>query len=163
MQKIRLNTEIERFEDSRELPNDEQSLLESAISAMHNAYAPYSRFKVGAALQLENGMVILGNNQENAAYPSGLCAERVAFYAASANYPGVSMLKVAITATSLDFPTENPISPCGACRQSMLEYEINQIKPITVLLKGNGGVVFRIHGVKQLLPIFFNEEGLKSR
>lgn len=155
-------TEVEEFDSPEMLPADEQALLERAIEAKNAAYAPYSRFKVGAALQMANDLVIKGNNQENMAYPSGLCAERVAFFAAGANYPGVSVLKVAITAAAEHFPSDHPIAPCGACRQAMLEYEMNQKQPITLIMRGTTGKVYRVHGIRQLLPIFFHEEGLKD-
>jgi len=163
MEKITISTLVEVFENSQELPQTEQELLQTANEALEHAYAPYSRFRVGAAILLANGLVLKGNNQENAAYPSGLCAERVAFFAAGANYPGVAILKVAITAASMDFASDHPVAPCGACRQSMLEYEMNQSEPITVLMRGLSGKTFRTVGIRQLLPLFFHEEGLKSK
>lgn len=153
--------EIEVFDDLIEMPQDERELMAEATQAMERAYAPYSGFHVGAAIRLENGQVIQGNNQENMAYPSGLCAERVAFFHAGAMHPGLKILKLAITAGSDSFPSDHPIAPCGACRQSMLEYELNQHHPITVILRGKEGKTYRLHGVKSLLPLFFNEEGLK--
>lgn len=153
--------EVEVFDDLIEMPQDEQELMAEATQAMERAYAPYSGFHVGAAIRLENGQIIQGNNQENMAYPSGLCAERVAFFHAGAAYPGKKILKLAITAGSKDFPSDHPIAPCGACRQSMLEYELNQKEPIVVIMRGIEGKVYRIVGVQSLLPLFFNEEGLK--
>ncbi|MFM9985082.1 MAG: cytidine deaminase [Flavobacteriales bacterium] len=155
-------TEVEEFDSPELLPEDEQRLLQEAILAKNNAYAPYSQFKVGAALLMENGLVIHGNNQENMAYPSGLCAERVAFFAAGAHYPGMPIHKVAITAASEKFPSDHPIAPCGACRQAMLEYEMNQKTPITLIMRGTTGKIYRISGIRQLLPIYFHEEGLKK-
>lgn len=155
-------TEVEEFDSPELLPEDEQRLLHEAIHAKNNAYAPYSQFRVGAALLMENGLIIHGNNQENMAYPSGLCAERVAFFAAGANYPGMPIYKVAITAASEKFPSDHPIAPCGACRQAMLEYEMNQQSPITLIMRGTTGKVYRISGIRQLLPIYFHEEGLKK-
>jgi cytidine deaminase len=155
-------TEVEEFDSPEFLPADEQNLLNEAIHAKNNAYAPYSQFKVGAALLMENGLILHGNNQENMAYPSGLCAERVAFFAAGANYPGMPIHKVAITAASEKFPSDHPIAPCGACRQAMLEYEMNQNSPITLIMRGTTGKVYRISGIRQLLPIYFHEEGLKK-
>jgi cytidine deaminase len=154
--------EIEVFTSLEELPSDEQYLLSEANIAMAAAYAPYSRFKVGAALILENGQVITGNNQENMAYPSGLCAERVAFYYAGAQYPGVTIKKLAITAAAEHFPSDHPIAPCGACRQSMLEYELNQKEPIVVLMRGAEGKTYRVQGIHSMLPLFFNEDCLKK-
>jgi cytidine deaminase len=154
--------EVDVFEHTFELPEDEQRLLESATEVMHRAYAPYSQFKVGAALYLQNGVVIQGSNQENMAYPSGLCAERVAFFHAGTMYPGERITKLAITAGALNFPSDHPIAPCGACRQSMLEYELNQKEPIVVIMRGLEGKTYRIKGVQSLLPLYFNEEGLKK-
>lgn len=154
--------EVEVFDDITEMPHDEQELMTEATAAMDRAYAPYSGFHVGAAIRLENGTIIQGNNQENMAYPSGLCAERVAFFHAGAMHPGAKILKLAITAGSDSFPSDHPIAPCGACRQSMLEYELNQQQAITVILRGKEGKTYRLHGVKSLLPLFFNEEGLKQ-
>jgi cytidine deaminase len=154
--------EVEVFDHVEELPQDEQILLTHAHNAMKRAYAPYSHFHVGAAIYLDNGQVIEGNNQENMAYPSGLCAERVAFFHAGAMFPGVKITKLAITAQAEHFPSDHPIAPCGACRQSMLEYELNQKSPITVIMRGVEGKTYRMHGVHSLLPLFFNEEGLKK-
>ncbi|MBX7050593.1 MAG: cytidine deaminase [Flavobacteriales bacterium] len=163
MEKFVIHTEVFAFDQPEELALTEQKLLEAATEAMRDAYAPYSRFKVGAAILLENGVVIKGNNQENAAYPSGLCAERVAIYACGANYPGIRIISIAITAGSLDFASDHPIAPCGACRQTMLEYELNQESPIAVIMRGRSGKIYRCEGIKQLLPIFFHEDGLKVR
>ena len=163
MEIINLQTIIECFDTPTELTADEQSLLNAATEALSHAYAPYSRFRVGAALLLENGVVVKGNNQENAAYPSGLCAERVGIFYAGANYPGVSVNKIAITAASMDFSSDHPVAPCGACRQSLLEYELNQGKPIIIIMKGTNGKTYRSAGVRQLLPLFFHEDGLKSK
>jgi cytidine deaminase len=157
-----IQTEIEELNSPLDLPGDEQQLLINASIAKENAYAPYSKFKVGAALTLANGQTILGNNQENMAYPSGLCAERVAFFAAGAQYPGMAIHKIAITAASDNFPSNHPIAPCGACRQAMLEYEMNQKSPITLIMRGTAGKVYRMKGISQLLPLFFHEEGLKD-
>jgi cytidine deaminase len=157
-----IQTEIEELNSPLDLPGDEQQLLINASIAKENAYAPYSKFKVGAALILANGETILGNNQENMAYPSGLCAERVAFFAAGAQYPGMAIHTIALTAASDNFPSNHPIAPCGACRQAMLEYEMNQKSPITLIMRGTTGKVYRVIGISQLLPLFFHEEGLKD-
>lgn len=163
MEKFIIHTEVFAYDHPDELNPIEAKLLESATEAMRDAYAPYSRFKVGAALLLEDGKIIKGNNQENAAYPSGLCAERVAIFACGANYPGMKILSIAITAGSLDFASDHPIAPCGACRQTMLEYELNQDAPIAVIMRGRSGKIYRCEGIKQLLPIFFHEDGLKLK
>lgn len=161
MEKLLLETHLECYDNLEMLEKEEQLLMEEAFKAKERAYAPYSNFMVGAALLLANGEIISGNNQENMAYPSGLCAERVAFYFAGASFPGVPILKVAVTAASSEFPSDHPIAPCGACRQAMLEYEMNQDIAITLIMKGTTGKVYRLSGVRQLLPLFFHEGGLK--
>jgi cytidine deaminase len=163
MKKIVIETFIESYENPEALPMDESSLLDQAVTAMQGAYAPYSQFKVGAAILLDNGLIQLGSNQENAAYPSGLCAERVAMFAAGAIYPSSKILKIAITAASDLFPSDHPVAPCGACRQSMLEYELRQKEPIVVLMRGRTGKIYRVEGISPLLPLFFHEEGLLSK
>jgi cytidine deaminase len=162
MQKLIIESEIEVYAHISELSEVEQSLLQSAEVAMKTAYAPYSHFLVGAALLLENGAIVKGSNQENAAYPSGLCAERVAVFAAGATYPGIPIIKVAIVAGSERYPSDHPISPCGACRQSLLEYELNQSTAMVILMKGLNGVIHRVNSLKSLLPLYFHEDGLKS-
>ena len=125
MKKIQLATSGYLYEDINELPEIDKNLMEEAIKATKKSYAPYSKFRVGAALLMEDGSIIIGNNQENAAYPSGMCAERVAFWKAGSEFPKKKIKKVAITAIS-DHVVDKPVGPCGACRQTMLEYEINQ-------------------------------------
>ena len=136
-----------------------QELAEASIQAMQDAYAPYSKFNVGAALLLENGVVIKGNNQENAAYPSGLCAERVAFFAASANYPGVRIVAAAVTALSAQYVQGEPVTPCGSCRQSMLEYELKQGADIPLLMISTSGETVLSPSIKKLLPLYFESRG----
>jgi cytidine deaminase len=152
----------EEYNSSQELPPDEQDLLNHAKKALKNAYAPYSNYYVGAAILLENGKIFTGNNQENMAFPSGLCAERVAIYAAASNAPGVIIKKIAISAHSEQFPVEEPVPPCGSCRQAMIEYEMNQKQNIRVILQGDTGKIFVIKSVGSLLPLSFHENGLKK-
>jgi cytidine deaminase len=134
--------------------------MELAVKARHRAYAPYSNFTVGCALLLENGEIVTGNNQENAAYPSGLCAERVAIFAAGAQYPGVAVLKLAITASPKDDSFHKPVPPCGACRQSIAEYENNQDKDIELYFMGAAGKVMKSHSLRDLLPLVFDKKYL---
>lgn len=162
MEEITFVTRVENFSNTEELNSAERELILASEEAMKRAYAPYSGFQVGAAVLLENGVVVQGNNQENMAYPSGLCAERVAIYHAGATYPGVKVKAVAISAGSDVLEVSHPVSPCGACRQAMLEYEMNQQQSIVILMKGRTSQVYRVTGVKQLLPLFFNEQGLKQ-
>jgi cytidine deaminase len=123
MKEIILQTSFSVFDSKDELPADVGNLMDQAIDVRKKAYAPYSKFRVGAALLLDNGKIVLGSNQENAAYPSGLCAERTAIFYTGANYPEAKIIKMAISAASDTNTTTSPIPPCGACRQSIAEYE----------------------------------------
>lgn len=137
-----------------DLEKADQEILYKAIEASKGAYADYSKFKVGAAVQLQNGEVVIGSNQENAAYPSGLCAERVALFSASANYPSQPILTLAIYAADALGKSE-PVPPCGACRQVMMEYDLKQSQSLRVLLLSENGKVWEFRSVKELLPFAF--------
>lgn len=153
----------EQFPDSSQLSADEQDLLRQAMEATRNAYAPYSEFFVGAAVLLENGEVIQGSNQENGAYPSGLCAERTALFATGAAGKSGLIRKMAIRAHSPKYHMNHAVGPCGACRQVMVEYEKLAGKPMTVLLQGETGEILRIEGVMDnLLPFTFDLFSLKK-
>lgn len=158
---IKIHYEI--YKSTEELNNQDKILIERAIEAAHNAYAPYSGFNVGAAILLDNGKIVIGNNQENAAYPSGLCAERVAMFAASSLYPDAIMESIAITAFSDKFVVDFPITPCGSCRQVMSEYETRQRKSMRVILKGAKGEIQLINKIADLLPFMFNADDLKQK
>ena len=134
--------------------------MHKAQEARERAYAPYSRFKVGAALQLANGKIVTGNNQENAAFPSGLCAERVAAFYAGATYPGIAFETLALTVRSLNKEVDTPTPPCGACRQSLAEYEVNQKSPMTLYFMGETGKIVQANSVKDLLPLIFDNSFL---
>lgn len=155
-----LQLELITYASETELPVDDQALLLKAKEAAVQAYAPYSKFKVGAAVLLSNGLVITGNNQENAAYPSGLCAERVALYFANAAYPDQTVEAIAITAIGSISVIKEPISPCGACRQVMAEYENKSKKPMRVILQGQEGAVLVLPAMKHLLPFSFTDDTL---
>jgi len=144
-----------------ELSEAEKKLVLKAKEATVNSYAPYSAFRVGAALQLENGQVVTGNNQENAAYPSGLCAERVTLFYANANWPDTPVITLAIAARGQSGFLKFPISPCGSCRQVLLESERRQKRPIRILLYGEEGITI-ISSVRDLLPLSFDETYLSS-
>ena len=148
------------FEKITELPLEVQNLMQKAVEIRKKAYAPYSKFRVGAAILLENGEIVEGSNQENAAYPSGLCAERVALFYAGAKYPGTKILKIAISATSDNFVSSKPIPPCGSCRQSISEYELNQKTPIALFFMGEEGAIIQAHSISDLLPLSFSKENL---
>ena len=129
----------------------------SAIEARKKAYAPYSGFSVGAAMVLENGEVISGSNQENASYPSGLCAERVAIYYAGAKFPGATIKTIAISAASGKNKINVPVPPCGACRQAIAEYEIKQNSPIAIYFMGETGSIIKADALKDMLPLIFEK------
>lgn len=149
-------SEIESFSDLSELTPEFQELVNQAKKALESSYSPYSGFSVGSALKLSNGTVVLGSNQENIAYPSGLCAERVAIFSAGTNYPGTEIETIAIIAKSLHGNVANPVTPCGSCRQVMIEVEINQNKPITVIMAGTNGEVWVSKSVNNLIPFYFS-------
>ena len=156
MKEVKIESMFTVYEDLSELPDDIQQLMQSAIETREKAYAPYSKFKVGAAILLDNNEVIIGSNQENASYPSGLCAERTAIYYAGAKYPKAKFLKMAITASSQNQITDSPIPPCGACRQAISEYEIKQEQPIEIYFMGATGKVIKSNSLSNLLPLAFD-------
>ena len=156
MKKITLSLEFQEYSDAGKLPGEDSQLLQEAVRATGTSYSPYSHFRVGAAVLLENGEIITGSNQENAAYPSGLCAERVALFAASAQFPGVAVKALAITAKSIETVINQPVTPCGACRQVMMEYENKGGVPMKVIMSGEEGPVLVSPSVKNLLPINFD-------
>lgn len=160
MNEITISATLQVYDDISELPLVIQNLMNTAIEARNNAYAPYSKFNVGAALLLDNNEVVIGNNQENASYPSGLCAERTAVYYAGAKYPKAKILKMAITASSQKQVTDEPIPPCGACRQVIAEYEIKQKEPIEIYFMGAEGKVIKSNSLANLLPLLFDNSVL---
>lgn len=143
------------FSNWTDLPEQEQRLVDKAYEAMENAYAPYSEFKVGACALMDDGSFILGNNQENAAFPSGICAERVALFYAGANFPNKKVLTLCIVAKGDLMPASQLLSPCGGCRQVMLESENRQKQPIRVILVNQDGRTMVLESVIQLLPFGF--------
>jgi len=160
MKEISVTSSFLVYDSIKELSNEVQDLMEQAIEIRKKAYAPYSKFRVGAALLLDNGKIVLGSNQENAAYPSGLCAERVAIFYAGSVYPEAKILKMAITAASDNNQTKAPIPPCGSCRQSIAEYEIKQETPIEIYFMGEIGEVYKSTSLKNLLPFMFDKKFL---
>jgi len=162
MKKVELKIAFTEFESESELNSVEQELLQKARQSCDLAYAPYSDFHVGAALLLENGMIVTGNNQENVAFPSGLCAERVAIYYAGAQYPNIAIKTIAITCKSKSFHVGEPLSPCGGCRQAMSEYEMRHKSNIRVILMGETGRIRVIDSIADLLPFMFKAEELKK-
>ncbi len=160
MNKVTITANFDVFETIQELPTDIQNLMHEAVAIRKTAYAPYSHFKVGTTILLDNGEIIVGSNQENAAYPSGLCAERVAVFFAGAKYPEAKILKMAISAASDNTTTSAPIPPCGACRQSIAEYEIKQNTPIEIYFMGEIGSIYKSDSLKNLLPLLFDKKFL---
>lgn len=163
MKLITLTSTIEEYSNQAELSEADQNLIVRAREAGRNAYAPYSAFHVGAALMLEDGTIHIGSNQENVAYPSGLCAERVALFHAGALHPELAVITIAVTCSSKQFRVDSPLAPCGACRQVMAETERRYGKPIRVLLAGETGAVYVIASVKDLLPLSFVADELKAK
>jgi cytidine deaminase len=160
MKEISITSSFTVYNSLEELSKDIQDLMNEAVEVRKKAYAPYSQFRVGAALLLDNGKIVLGSNQENAAYPSGLCAERVAIFHAGSIYPEAKILKMAITAASDTNQTTAPIPPCGSCRQSIAEYEIRQDTPIEIFFMGEIGEVYKSASLKNLLPFMFDKKFL---
>src|SRR6187402_2180329 len=158
MQEIVFTSQITVFDTFQELPIDVQDLMFKAIEVRKHAYAPYSKFRVGAAVLLDNGEIIVGSNQENAAYPSGLCAERVAIFQASSIYPEATIVKIALTAASDNNKTTTPVPPCGSCRQAIAEYEIRQNTPIEIYFMGETGMIYKSASIKNLLPFMFEKK-----
>ena len=160
MKEVKIETILEVYDDFSELLMAIQNLMGQAVEARNNAYAPYSKFNVGAAILLDNDEVVIGSNQENACFPSGLCAERTAIYSAGAKYPKAKILKMVITASSQNQVTDKPIPPCGACRQAIAEYEIKQEQPIEIYFMGAKGKVVKSHSLLNLLPLLFESSVL---
>ena len=157
IRKINIESTFEIYDSIKELEPSAQALLQKAAEARKKAYAPYSKFLVGAALELENGKLISGSNQENASYPSGLCAERTAVYYAGAEFPNQKILRMAIVAGSSITPTTKPIPPCGACRQALSEYEVKQNTPMKLYFMGTSGQIAVSKSVENILPWIFDK------
>ncbi len=160
MKELKIKSTLQVYESLDKLPDEVQELMHQSFKIRDKAYAPYSRFLVGAALVLENGEVVLGNNQENASYPSGLCAERTAIYYAGAHFPDIPIVRMALSAKSLKHQLITPTPPCGACRQAIAEYELKQNKPIEIFFMGELGKVIRSYSLANLLPLIFDKSYL---
>jgi cytidine deaminase len=160
MKEQKFEFEYEVYNDISELKKEDAALLIKARAVTKQAYAPYSNFFVGAVAQLNNGEIVSGTNQENASYPVGICAERVLLGNAATLYPGISIDTMAISYDSKEVKSDHPISPCGMCRQSLLEYETRMKKPIRLILAGQEGRIFIVNTVHYLLPFAFNSSEL---
>mgnify|MGYP002512854745 FL=1 len=143
------------YESLDQLELRDRELAQAAIEATKGSYAPYSNFNVGAAVRLDNGQIVKGSNQENAAYPSGICAERTAMFYASANYPENAMTAIAITASQNGTLCDNPATPCGSCRQVMAQYQTKGGQPMEILLVG-GKKIWKFGKVDDVLPLIFD-------
>ncbi len=150
---------VEEYEGLDELSEMDQQLILEARKIARTAYAPYSHFRVGASVLLTNGQVISGNNQENSAYPSGLCAERVAMFYANANYPNEKIAAIAISALKNGDMVDDPVRPCGSCRQALLEAEVRFKQPIRIILDGKNKIQV-LQGIESLLPLSFSRSFL---
>jgi len=162
MQKRNISISFDEYNSLDELNSQDQILCIEAKKAMSNSHSPYSGFRVGVAVQLESGRIVYGSNQENVAYPSGLCAERVALFLIGTTYPDDKILSMAITAQTDHFLIKEPVTSCGACLQVMAEYEKKQSHPINVLFYCLNGAIIRTTGIKTLLPFAFEKMRLQK-
>ncbi|MBB5622695.1 cytidine deaminase [Pedobacter cryoconitis] len=160
MNNLNISIAYESYDQLEELNAADQSLCVQAKEALKTSYSPYSNFKVATAVRLNDGVVVSGSNQENLAYPSGLCAERVALFTIGATYPNAIIETMAITAHTDSFKIEQPITCCGACLQVMAEFERKQNKEIEVLFYCLDGKILKVKGIKSLLPFVFVEDRL---
>jgi cytidine deaminase len=161
MEKRSISFDLLIYDTLDELSESEKELMQIAVAVRENAYAPYSQFMVGAAVLLANEEIVIGNNQENASYPSGLCAERVALFQAGAKYPKVEIKTIAISASSKIHKVDRPAAPCGNCRQAIAEYEQKQNSPISILMMGDSGKIFKCESLEDILPLAFGSSYLK--
>lgn len=161
MKEIRLEFKVMSYESIDELPENSQKMITLARDAALRAYAPYSGYKVGASVLLENGEIITGNNQENAAYPSSLCAERTALFYASSRFPGIAVRTLAVSTVSNPILPGEFAKPCGSCRQVIAEYEDLSGEPIEIILDGPTSIMV-LEGIDCLLPFRFKKEDMKK-
>jgi len=159
MKQVQLNIELNVCKIEA-LPKDEQALCQAAIDALSTSYSPYSNFKVGSAIMLESGKIIAGSNQENAVYPLGLCAERVAIFAAASQFPKQKMTKIAVTTAFIEEEGQIPPFPCGSCRHAIFEQESRCGNDIKVLVVSRRGEVFMMNSIKDVLPFAFSSDFL---
>jgi len=156
-----IQIDFEEYESDSALNPDDRQLLEKAREATGHAYAPYSNFHVGAAARLSNGEIMTGSNQENASFPAGLCAERVLLSAVSSMYPQMDITAIAVSYDQPEERSNEPIAPCGVCRQSLQEYEFRNRQSIRLILSGMEGKVIIFSSASNLLPLAFSKEVMK--
>lgn len=150
------------YDSAEEMPPGDRLLIRMAQEATARSYAPYSRYHVGAVVKLSNGEIIAGSNQENASFPAGSCAERVALFAALSNFPDVPVEAIAIAARADDFTVSAPVTPCGICRQAIVEHELRLNRKIRILMSGQQGPVYQFESISDLLPLSFFESSLRK-
>ena len=155
MTEKQINIRFEEYASIEEMAAEDRELASEAIAAMNNAYAPYSHFHVGAAVRMSNGQIVCGSNQENAAFPSGLCAERTAMFSASARFPDKELRSIAIAGGVYGRLTMEPCTPCGACRQVMAQYQTKASKPMSVIMIG-ASRIWKFKKVDDILPLIFD-------
>jgi len=157
---LKISTTLQVYPDAKSLSPSDKKLLQAAKKAATGAYAPYSHFNVGAAVLLANNKIITGNNQENAAYPSGTCAERAAVFYAASQYQDIKIKAIAIASKSNNKKYKGPVSPCGACRQVLAEYEKRGKNKIRIIMHSSTGEVYVAESVMSMLPLLFGKEQL---
>ncbi|WP_443946053.1 cytidine deaminase [Pedobacter sp. AW1-32] len=162
MKTLNININFEQFNGIEELNVADKELCVQAEKALATSFSPYSKFKVGTAIRLKSGAVVLGSNQENVAYPSGLCAERVALFSIASAMPDAIIESMAITAQTDTFEILKPVTSCGGCLQVMVEFERKQQSPIEVIFYCLNGEILKVKSVKSLLPFAFVEERLEG-
>lgn len=162
MKKHEIKLSFLEFNSIEELDDNDRILLQKAKEAAKNAYAPYSKFRVGAAVRLANGLIVTGNNQENAVYPVGLCAERVALFSAQAQYPDQPIVAIAVTAIGSDNKVTQPVPPCGSCRQVMVETETRSRQPLRLIMQGEEGPIIISEKMDNMIPLTFADDFLKK-
>lgn len=161
MKKSEYILSVSEYESAEDLHTDDSWLLNEARAATQFAYAPYSNFNVGAVAKLINGEIVTGSNQENASYPAGICAERVLLSCVASQYPGIAIQAIAISYHNAKGKSNKPISPCGICRQSLVEYQQRFPTPVRIILGGMEGRVIVIENAAQLLPLAFGADSLR--
>jgi cytidine deaminase len=157
---LNITTNIKVYNTEKDLSPADKKLMAAAYKAVENAYAPYSNFNVGAAVLLSNGKIITGNNQENAAYPSGTCAERAAVFYAASQYENIKIKAIAIVSKSNNKKYKGPVSPCGACRQVLAEYEKRGKNRMRIIMGSSDGKIYEAESVESMLPLLFGREQL---
>ena len=162
MEQKQIVTDVLRYESVQELPEEKQVLVEKAYEFAKHAHAPYSNYRVGCAILLEDGSIVGGSNQENASFPAGICAERTALSACVSTHPEKAPVKMAVVVNDSDFKLERPTAPCGICRQTIQEVETKHQQPIEILFPGENGSFYEVKSIQSLLPLSFEAKNLTN-